>query len=164
MIPQYEITHNLKNAIAAEIRESNKQLIKRIYMDLRDGQTISSYESMMAKYLHTLDTTDYTGEDSIQCDADNASNLQSSNKILPKNSGKILNKITINGKNLYAEENDGGAVFDENNKKLDMIVTIINEKQLYVETIEGGNMYDSNGKQIGIMKDDNYIFNENQEQ
>ena len=157
MTEHYEITHNFKKAIEkaieAEIRTSNEQLIKRIFLDQMDQrespQPMPTYESMLARYLPPLDMNDAD---------ERAPGTQSGNTPLPTSSGKILNKLTIDGKNIYAEEDAGGSVFDENNNKLDMTVAIHNGSNVYVEKKDGGSIFDSAGKHVGTVKNGKYVF------
>lgn len=71
----------------------------------------------------------------------------------------ILNRIHINGQNLYAQELDGGSVFDDKNNKQEMTVRLVDNTFYYVEQKPDGIVFDHQGCNVGVNRNNKVILN-----
>lgn len=71
----------------------------------------------------------------------------------------ILNRIHINGQNLYAQELDGGSVFDDKNNKQEMTVRLVDNTFYYVEQKPDGVVFDHQGCNVGVNRNNKVILN-----
>ena len=154
---QYQPTRPFQTALAQEIQHSKAQLLHQIFTDIGQGYIIESYNDLVTRYLQEPPQTfnGCSSEGSTGCNTTNEPGTKASPQI---NNTKILNRIKLDGQYVYAEDIDGGKVFDDELRNLDMTVGIMDGKQLYHQNFNGGKVFDSNGNDIGIKQDGQYVL------
>ena len=168
----YQPTRTFQAAFNQEMQHSKAQLLRKIFTDVRQGYRIDSYDDLVTRYLPETATNGYAKSIST-CIDDSIDDIESGKKATnqqhlnttnptnptsPTSDTKILNRIKLDGQYVYAEDIDGGKVFDDELKNLDITVCIVDGQQLYHQNVNGGKVFDSNGNDIGITQDGKYVL------